>query len=244
MSTTDNHRSWAQHYDEVNQRCFGPYYDQLTRQTLQVINTLGSPLKIADFGAGTGRLALPLSEYGHDLTAIEPSKAMLEQLQAKDRSGRLRTFHASLSSYDGPGGHDLALAVFTVIAYILTPQELAASFANAAKALTPDGRLLIDVPRRILFNSNKVQTPGLTRDITFTPLGGNLFTYAEKTTLETTNGTFSYQDQFTLRHWSQAEVRDALQQAGLEIDQDWTTHFTATGAEYWLCRKAPQPAGR
>lgn len=237
MSTTDNHRSWAQHYDEVNQRCFGPYYDQLTRQTLQVINTLGSPLKIADFGAGTGRLALPLSEYGHDLTAIEPSKAMLEQLQAKDRSGRLRTFHASLSSYDGPGGHDLALAVFTVIAYILTPQELAASFANAARALTPDGRLLIDVPRRILFNSNKVQTPGLTRDITFTPLGGNLFTYAEKTTLETKSGTFRYEDQFTLRHWSQPEVRDALRQAGLEIDQDWTDRFTAAGAEYWLCRK-------
>ncbi len=237
MSTTDNHRSWAQHYDEVNQRCFGPYYDQLTRQTLRAINTLGSPLKIADFGAGTGRLALPLSEYGHDLTAIEPSKAMLEQLQAKDRSGRLRTFHASLSSYDGPGGHDLALAVFTVIAYILTPQELAASFANAAKALTPDGRLLIDVPRRILFNSNKVQTHGLARDITFTPLGGNLFTYAEKTTLETKSGTFRYEDQFNLRHWSQPEVRDALRQAGLEIDHDWTDHFTAAGAEYWLCRK-------
>ena len=238
MSTTDNHRNWAQHYDEVNQRCFGPYYDQLTRQTLQAINTLGSPLKIADFGAGTGRLALPLSEHGHDVTAIEPSNAMLEQLKAKDRSGRLRTFHASLSSYDGPGGHDLALAVFTVIAYILTPQELAASFANAAKALTPGGRLLIDVPRRILFNSNKVQTPDLTRDITFTPLDGNLFAYAEKTTLETKIGTFRYEDQFTLRHWSQAEIHDALRQAGLAIDQDWTDRFTAAGAEYWLCRTA------
>lgn len=40
MSTTDNHRSWAKHYDEVNRRCFGKYYDELTLQTLQQIGGL------------------------------------------------------------------------------------------------------------------------------------------------------------------------------------------------------------
>jgi ubiquinone/menaquinone biosynthesis C-methylase UbiE len=68
MSTSDNHRSWAKYYDEVNRRCFGEYYDQLTKQTLQQIGTLGKKLHIADFGAGTGRLTIPLSELGHEGT--------------------------------------------------------------------------------------------------------------------------------------------------------------------------------
>jgi SAM-dependent methyltransferase len=237
VSTTDNHRSWAEHYDEVNRQCFGDFYDQLTQQTLAQIGSLGPKLRIADFGAGTGRLSLPLMDLGHEVSAIEPSKAMLEQLRAKDRSRRIQTYHASLSSYDGPGQHDLALAVFTVIAYILTPEELTASFANAARALTPEGHLLIDVPRRILFNSNKVDRPGLIRDITFTPRGGNLFTYAENTSLETPDGPFDYADQFTLRYWTQDEVRSALRQAGLHVTADWSGAFTAAGAEYWLCAK-------
>lgn len=237
MSTNDNHRSWAKHYDEVNRQCFGEFYDQLTHQTLEQIGTLGSGLRIADFGAGTGRLSLPLTDLGHDVSAIEPSKAMLEQLQAKDQAGRIRTYHASLSTYDGPGQHDLALAVFTVIAYILTPEDLTASFANAARALSPEGRLLIDVPRRILFNSSKVQKRGLTRDITFTPVVGNLFTYSENTTLETPKGPIDYADQFTLRYWTKEEVRTALNQAGLQVNADWSDAFTAAGAEYWLCAK-------
>jgi SAM-dependent methyltransferase len=204
---------------------------------LEQIGTLGSGLRIADFGAGTGRLSLPLTDLGHDVSAIEPSKAMLEQLQAKDHAGRIRTYHASLSTYDGPGQHDLALAVFTVIAYILTPEELTASFANAARALSPEGCLLIDVPRRILFNSSKVQKRGLTRDITFTPVVGNLFTYAEITSLETPDGPFDYADQFTLRYWTQDEVRSALRQAGLQMKADWSDAFTAAGAEYWLCAR-------
>ena len=237
MSTNDNHRSWAKHYDEVNRQCFGEFYDQLTHQTLEQIGTLGRGLRIADFGAGTGRLSLPLTELGHDVSAIEPSEAMLEQLQAKDHAGRIRTYHASLSTYDGPGQHDLALAVFTVIAYILTPEELTASFANAARALSPEGRLLIDVPRRILYNSSKVQKRGLTRDITFTPVVGNLFTYSENTTLETPTGPFDYADQFTLRYWTKEEVRTALNQAGLQVKADWSDAFTAAGAEYWLCAR-------
>ena len=237
MSTADNHRSWAKHYDEVNRRCFGEYYDQLTKQTLQQIGTLGKKLRIADFGAGTGRLSIPLSELGHDVTAIEPSKAMLEQLLAKNADGRVQTHNASLSAYTGPGGHDLALAVFTVIAYILTPEELTASFANAAKSLKPDGAFLIDVPRSVLFRDNHVRTDGMTRDITFTPLGNNLYTYEESTELMTGDGLVNYKDSFTLRHWATNEVTAALAEAGLTVTEDWSARFPMAGAGYWLCRR-------
>lgn len=237
MSTSDNHRSWAKYYDEVNRRCFGEYYDQLTQQTLQQIGTLGKKLRITDFGAGTGRLSIALSELGHEVTAIEPSKAMLEQLHAKNADGRVQTHNASLSSYTGPGGYDLALAVFTVIAYILTPEELTASFANASKSLKPNGVLLIDVPSSALFRDNHARSAGLTRDITFTPLGNSLFNYHESTQLTTNDGLVSYEDSFTLRHWTTDEVRAALAEARLTVAEDWSDRFPMAGAEYWLCKK-------
>lgn len=237
MSTTDNHRSWAKHYDEVNRRCFGKYYDELTKQTLQQIGGLGSGLRIADFGAGTGRLAIPLAAAGHQVTAIEPSKAMLEQLEAKPSHGRIQSYHASLASYAGPGGHDLALAVFTVIAYILTPEDLVAAFANAAKALKPQGALLIDIPRPLLFGDNHVRRDDLIRIINFTSLGHNRYRYEESTELKTSEGPVTYQDLFELRYWTQDEVRTALSDAGLTVSEDWSARFPMAGAEYWLCRK-------
>jgi SAM-dependent methyltransferase len=237
MSTTDNHRSWAKYYDEVNRRCFGEHYDELTHQTLQQIGGLGSGLRIADFGAGTGRLAIPLAAAGHQVTAIEPSKAMLEQLEGKPTHGRIQTHHASLSSYSGACGHDLALAVFTVIAYILTPKDLVAAFANAAKALIPQGVLLIDVPRPMLFGDNHVRRDDLTRIISFTSLGHNRYKYEESTELMTRDGPVSYQDCFELRYWTQDEVRAALSAAGLAVTEDWSARFPMAGAEYWLCRR-------
>jgi SAM-dependent methyltransferase len=236
MSNPDNHRSWAKHYDEVNRRCFGEFYDQLTQQTLQQIGTLGRSLRIADFGAGTGRLSVPLSALGHEVTAIEPSRPMLEQLMAKNADGLISTHNASLSSYAGPGGHDLALAVFTVIAYILTPEELTASFANASRCLKPDGVLLIDVPRAVLFRSNHARAAGLERDITFVSLGNGLYDYHESTELMTTDEPVSYEDAFRLRHWKTDEVLAALASAGLTVKEDWSARFPMAGAEYWLCK--------
>jgi ubiquinone/menaquinone biosynthesis C-methylase UbiE len=38
--------------------------------------------RVADLGAGTGHLALPLAARGLDVTAVEPARAMLERLRA------------------------------------------------------------------------------------------------------------------------------------------------------------------
>jgi len=45
------------------------------------------PAKIVDFGAGTGRLSIPLSRKGFDVTAVEPCENMLNQLKRKDVAG-------------------------------------------------------------------------------------------------------------------------------------------------------------
>jgi ubiquinone/menaquinone biosynthesis C-methylase UbiE len=53
--------------------------------------------RVADLGAGTGHLALPLAARGLDVTAVEPARAMLERLRANAEAAGLavRAEHAT-----------------------------------------------------------------------------------------------------------------------------------------------------
>ena len=58
----------------------------------------GAPgARIADLGAGTGHLALPLAARGYDVTAVEPAGEMLARLRAAAAARRLplRAAHAT-----------------------------------------------------------------------------------------------------------------------------------------------------
>ena len=244
LSMPGNHVSWAAVYDEVNHRCFGHHYDELTKKTLAKIQELGNKQVIVDFGAGTGRLSIPLAKAGHEVIAVEPSASMLEQLRIKAAGiDSLRIYNKSLGTLRGGyivgGGADLALAVFTVIAYILTWEELTLSFTRAGECLKAEGKLLIDIPSKSLFQDSHVMRNGLDRKIRFVPLGAgaNLYSYKETTTLSDSGTEIKYEDKFRLRYWTEVEVKAALHQAGLEILEDWSIHFPMVGAEYWLCAK-------
>ena len=65
------HSSWAEVYDLAYERSFGRLYADLSAQTIRVImDRVPSPAKVVDFGAGTGRLSIPLSESGYDVLAV------------------------------------------------------------------------------------------------------------------------------------------------------------------------------
>ena len=79
------HNSWAKVYDRAYKESFGTFYKELTECTLEVIKEEFSEcLKVIDFGAGTGRLSLPLSQLGYKVTAVDASEEMLKELQKKD----------------------------------------------------------------------------------------------------------------------------------------------------------------
>jgi SAM-dependent methyltransferase len=229
---SNNHYTWAKYYDEVNRECFGTYYDQLTDLTLREIEKLGTGLSIIDYGAGTGRLSIPLSEK-HNVVAVEPSTAMMNQLKIKDTISRLISVESSIHQYQCPVKNDLALVLFTVISYILTEDQLKDSFQNVADSLKQGGRLLIDVPQEILFRNSFRETNILRRDIKFKELGNGVYEYSESTKIR----EYSYTDTFKLRLWSTTELQSALEAAGLVIEKDLSSNFPMAGAYYWLCRK-------
>jgi 2-polyprenyl-3-methyl-5-hydroxy-6-metoxy-1,4-benzoquinol methylase len=65
------HDSWADYYDLV----FSDIDRDYTKLTLDTIKSiLPDGGTIIDFGAGTGRISIPLAKNGYSVTAIEQSK--------------------------------------------------------------------------------------------------------------------------------------------------------------------------
>lgn len=87
------HSSWADVYVLAYDRSFGEFYNRLTVAIIQVITDRICPGgSIVDFGAGTGRLSIPLADKGFEVTAVDPCWEMLCQLEQKKREGmKLRT---------------------------------------------------------------------------------------------------------------------------------------------------------
>lgn len=234
------HSSWADLYDEIYEETFGSFYSDLRSETLRLISSLvGSGASIVDFGAGTGRLSVPLAAAGHHVTAVEPSGPMLAVLSHKAAAAGLpiRAVESRMADFVGDGSAHLATSVFTVIAYVLTEDELLRTFRAAAAALQPGGLLLLDVPRREIFSSVFRTTARVQRRVTITPETDEIFLYEEETRVERDGCSLEARDRFRIRCWTPALVRQVLEDTGFTLDRDLSDDFGFTGAHYWCCRK-------
>ena len=61
---TQAHDNWGSLYDHVYEQTYGDFYRDLTVETLDQINQILPSGTIIDYGAGTGRLSIPLSNQG------------------------------------------------------------------------------------------------------------------------------------------------------------------------------------
>lgn len=62
------------------------------------------PARVLDVGAGTGFLALPAARLGHDVTAMDLSPAMLDQLTGKAEAEGLTVATVTASAEEPPAG--------------------------------------------------------------------------------------------------------------------------------------------
>jgi SAM-dependent methyltransferase len=240
---TTPHSSWAWRYDEAYQGSFGAFYDALTEATVQRIAAVRPPpARIVDFGAGTGRLALPLGRAGYSMVAVDPSAEMLSVLRAKaEKEGlAVETVCCRMQDEFQSPPFDLALCVFTVLLYLLDEAALTASVQRAASVLCTGGGLLFDIPSKQLFASYTRTAPGFVRDVRVIPETDVLFRYEENIRFADGERWVNYVDSFHIRHWEKAQVFTALEQAGFVIEKDLSSEFAGSGSSYFLAaRKHP-----
>lgn len=237
------HASWAEVYDLAYEKTFGHYYSEFTQTTLAAITKrVSCSANIVDFGAGTGRISIPLSQLGYRVTAVEPCQKMLDQLNAKKGQANIECVCKKMEDFDGGGHFDVVLCVFSVLLYILDESSLRKSFDAARRALRPGGLLLLDIPGKILFNGYTTTGQQFDRTVSIVPEAGNLYRYTDELHFESESGRgMDYHDSFLIRYWSSDQALMFLQASGFELYEELADFVNGTGAEYWMMRTVDKP---
>lgn len=100
--------------------------------------------KIIEFGSGTGKHANLLALLGYHLLGIEPSESMLK-IATERKHPNVEFQQANLQNFSTTSNYDIALALFHVISYVNTNNDLLISFKKIYQQLNPGGIFIFDI---------------------------------------------------------------------------------------------------
>ena len=98
---------------------------------------------IVEWGAGTGRLAIPLANAGYEVTGVELSERMVEEGQKK--GGTVEWVRGDMRSAELGRRYALAVCAFNSFLCLLSLDDALAFLRNARDHLEPGGLLGIEV---------------------------------------------------------------------------------------------------
>jgi len=117
------------------------------------------PKSVLDLACGTGSAALLWAAKRITVYGVDGSADMLSMARQKSRElGRTVDFsHQPLTTFVLPQTVDLVTCFFDSLNYLLTPEQLAATFRSVHRALNPGGYFIFDVntpeAMRVLWDS-------------------------------------------------------------------------------------------
>jgi SAM-dependent methyltransferase len=99
--------------------------------------------RVVEWGAGTGRISIPLAAAGHDVTAVEVSAKMVERGEEKSES--VGWIVGDMRRVDPGQRYGLAICVFNSFLCLRNVEDALAFLRNAHDHLVPGGLLGIEV---------------------------------------------------------------------------------------------------
>ncbi|MFC4942498.1 class I SAM-dependent DNA methyltransferase [Pseudonocardia sp. GCM10023141] len=130
---------WAADYDTLHE---GKVDADATVAGLSELAGPGG--SVLEYGAGTGRIAIPLAARGHDVVGVEISEAMLVELRAKPGSDAVTAVLGDMTTVELGRTFDLACVPFNSIFTLPTQDDQVELFRNAAMHLRPGGRFALE----------------------------------------------------------------------------------------------------
>jgi len=205
------------------------FYENLARVS-------GGP--ILELGIGTGRVSLPLTEAGYDVTGLDESPSMLAAANALmnglKMKGSLELVQGDMRRFDLGRRFDLVFVAADTFQHLLTTADQAACLACVAGHLQPAGVFAMSIrsPASVSWEESGAPSP-LVLDWTKTdPATGDLimkFIAAEPDPARMVRRMTYFYDRIhdgqvqrnvfitELRYSTQAEIQLLLQQQGLRV---------------------------
>jgi SAM-dependent methyltransferase len=101
--------------------------------------------RVFDVGCGTGKSFAPLLDRGYEVWACDISPAMVARARMRTGMDPERVLVADMRDLPKLGAFELVTCLDDAVNYLLSPDDLAAAFAGAARSLAPGGVYVFDV---------------------------------------------------------------------------------------------------
>jgi Methyltransferase domain len=138
------------HFDEWNAQRYQTLWPELFERAaiepaVAFLAHLAGTGAALEFGIGTGRIAIPLSQRGVRVQGIELSAAMVVQLHAQDEGSTIGVTIGDFATTKVDGPFRLVHLLRNTITNLTTQDEQVAAFYNAAKHLQLGGQFVIEI---------------------------------------------------------------------------------------------------
>lgn len=141
VADTQFHDWIARHYETLWPELFDPAVVEPVVDRLADLAGTGAAL---EFGIGTGRIGLPLSQRGVSVHGIELSPAMITQLQAQAGASNVGVTLGDFATSTVDGTFSLVYLLRNTITNLTSQDEQVECFRNAARHLEPGGVFVIE----------------------------------------------------------------------------------------------------
>lgn len=119
--------------------------DDVLGPTIDFLAELAGDGRALEFAIGTGRVALPLSARGVQVSGIELSQPMVDQMLAKPDANDVPVTIGDMATTRVEGTFALVYLVFNTVTNLLSQAEQVACFRNASAHLDVGGHFVIEV---------------------------------------------------------------------------------------------------
>jgi len=132
----------AEAYDATSVEMYAP---ALVEATVSFLAAEASGGRALEFGIGTGRIALPLTERGVEVHGIDISADMIGLLRQKRGAEALTTTVGDFAETVVGEGFSLVYVVYNSICNLLEQSEWVQVFRNTARHLRAGGRFVMEL---------------------------------------------------------------------------------------------------
>jgi SAM-dependent methyltransferase len=222
-ATRETYEALAPSYDDFTLG-YGYRYETWTATLLGRAEAEGlQGNRLLDVGCGTGFSFIPLLERGWQVSGCDLSPAMIEGARAKI-GDRAELHVADMRELPDLGEFDLIWSINSAMNYLLSVEELTATLAGMRRNLAPGGLVLFDLlalktARTFFVDELPVEREGRKflwkgalspEEVVPGVVGGG---WLEE------EGRSNPTDRHRMRHFGEAEVRGAIEAAGLRFRQ-------------------------